>query len=273
MDYELGCIGGGNMAEAIIKGAIASGVLEAKSIIVSEPVEERRAIFDALGVMTTDDNRRAIGWASQVMLAVKPQMFGDIADDLREIDAERQILLSILTGIKSAKMEEVLGFEARIIRVMPNTPLLVGAGMSAIAAGGHAHKGDELLAMQIFGSAGEGVMVEEDDMDAVTVVSGSGPAYVFYLAEAMTEAGVALGLTEELAGILTRQTIYGAAKLMRESAEGETPISPAELRARVTSKGGTTHEAITHMEEAGLKGIVEVALAKAKARSEELGKQ
>ncbi|MHC4996745.1 MAG: pyrroline-5-carboxylate reductase [Planctomycetota bacterium] len=266
MDFELGCVGGGNMAEAIIKAAIDCGALEPDSIIVSDPAPERRAIFDDMGVMTTEDNSRTIGWASQILLAVKPQMLGDITQALREIDPEHQIILSILAGVSAAKIEEALGFEARIIRVMPNTPLLVGAGMSAIAAGPHAHQGDELLAMQIFGAAGEGVVVTEADMDAVTAVSGSGPAYAFYLAEAMTEAGLKLGLSDELAGLLTRQTIFGAAKLMKES-----DADPAELRRRVTSPGGTTQAAIEHMETTDIKTHIIDALTKAEARSKELG--
>ena len=155
----------------------------------------------------------------------------------------------------------------KVLRIMPNTPLLVGQGMSAIALGRHAHMGDEVLAMGIFQSAGEAVLLGEELLDAVTAVSGSGPAYLFYLAEAMAEAARDLGLKGKLPEVLTRQTLLGAAQLLCDS-----DASAAELRRRVTSPGGTTEAAITHMDKSKMKAVVGNAIRKAEQRSRELGK-
>lgn len=267
-------IGGGNMAEAIVRAAIASGTLEPGAIVVSDPVAERRELFASLGVTAVETNAEAIGDARQVMLAIKPQMLDGIAADLAGIDRENQIVLSIMAGITCAKIEAAVGGAhpgahpgaGRVIRVMPNTPLLVGEGMSAIAIGANAHEGDELLALQIFRAGGEAIVVDESLMDAVTAVSGSGPAYVFYLAEAMADAGEALGLSAEHATLLTQQTIAGAAKLLAESDD-----TPGDLRRKVTSPGGTTQAACEHLDASEVKRHISDALAKAAARSKELG--
>lgn len=267
MQHELGVVGGGNMAEAIVRGAIASGTLEPGAIIVADPSPERRAVFEQMGVAIGESNGDVIATANQVMLAVKPQIYPKIVDDLAAIDRERQILLSIMTGISIAKMEEAVGGPARVVRIMPNTPLLAGAGMSAICVGPNVHVGDELLALQILKSAGEAIVVDESQMDAVTVVSGSGPAYVFYLAEAMAEAAVKLGMSREHAALLTQQTVFGASKLMAESDD-----TPRELRRKVTSPGGTTQAACEHMDAMEIQKHIVDAIKKAAARSKELGR-
>lgn len=266
MKYELGSIGGGNMAEAIIRAVIGQRVITPERIIVADPSPERRKLMEHLGVATTEDNGAVVAGSSQVMLAIKPQMLAAVAPQLRTIEPAHQIVLSIMAGISTRKIAEAIGKPARVVRVMPNTPLLVGLGMSAICLGEHARAGDEIAPMQIFQAAGEAVMVAEKDMDAVTAVSGSGPAYVFYLAEAMIEAGRSLGLSDEHAAMLTKQTILGAARLMVES-----PDDPALLRRKVTSPGGTTQAAIEHMDRQQLKQHVIDALTRAAARSRELG--
>ena len=264
--YKLGLIGGGNMAEAIVRAALDNELVAANHMAMADPVAERRGVFAALGVSVMEDNAGVVSAADHVMLAIKPQTLREIAGDLAAID-ETQIVLSIMAGVTTGRIEDAIGKAARVIRIMPNTPLLVGQGMSAIALGRHANMGDEVLAMGIFSSAGEAVLVDEHQLDAVTAVSGSGPAYLFYLAEAMAEAARELGLKGKLAEQLTRQTLRGAAQLLIESDE-----SAAELRRRVTSPGGTTEAAITHLDKSKLKAVVVNAIRKAEQRSRELGK-
>jgi pyrroline-5-carboxylate reductase len=264
--YDLGFIGGGNMAEAIIRGIIRQNVLPAARLIVSDPSPDRRKIMADLGVTVTQDNAPVITGSAQIMLAIKPQMLSAIADQLRAIDVARQVVLSIMAGISTAKIAQAIGGPARVIRIMPNTPLMVGLGMSAVCMGAGAKAGDESLTLRMFEAAGRSVMVDETMMDAVTAVSGSGPAYVYYLAEAMIEAGRSLGLSEDQAAALTKQTILGAAHLLTESSD-----EPAVLRRKVTSPGGTTQAAIEHMEKSDVRGHIVAALGRAAARSKELG--
>jgi pyrroline-5-carboxylate reductase len=267
MEYELGIIGAGNMAEAIVKAVVDNQIIAPRKIIVSDPVPQRRAIFEAMGVLAVDSNLQVITRSSQVMLAVKPQMLKALGEELRQIDPERQIVLSIMAGVRSPKINELAGKTLRVIRIMPNTPLMVGRGMSGIARGEGSREGDELVAMQIFRAAGEAVTVREEDIDAVTAVSGSGPAYVFYLAEAMMEAATSLELSPGAARLLTQQTILGAAELLVKSGE------PADvLRRKVTSPGGTTQAAIEHMESKQVRQHIADAVRAAAARSRELGK-
>lgn len=270
MKYELGFLGGGNMAEAIIRGAISGKVLSPQSIIVADPVEARRDVLAALGVNVTADNAQIVAHADRIVLAVKPQMLAQLADALAKIDAAKQSIISIMAGIRIAKIQQLTapGNEAaRICRIMPNTPLMIGHGMSAVCAGLGATQPDVDFAVKLFASSGKAVIVDESRMDAVTAVSGSGPAYVFYLAEAMTEAATKLGLAPEIARTLVQQTITGAAALMQQSEH-----EPAELRRRVTSPGGTTQAAIKHFDTCKVRASIVEALGKAEARSKELGK-
>ena len=267
MMYELGFVGGGNMAEAIVRAAVERGVVGAGKIIVSDPVPQRRAIFEAMKVATTESNAQVLASSRQVVLAIKPQMLAGLTDDLRAIDADTQIVISIMAGVTIGKIESVLGRAARVIRVMPNTPLMVGLGMSAVAVGPHAQSGDEELATRLFQAAGEAIRVDEAALDAVTAVSGSGPAYVFYLAEAMIDAAESLGLTARHAAMLTKQTILGAATLMKDASD-----PPQELRRKVTSPGGTTQAAIEHMDSRALKSVMTQAIERAASRSRELGR-
>ena len=265
MNYRLGFLGAGNMAEAIARAAIDKGVLVASEIIASDPVEARRQVFEELGMGVTSSNAAAIGQSQQVLIAVKPQQMADAAADLAQNGSEEQVLISIMAGIGSAKLEEAVGRPSRIVRVMPNTPLMSGAGMAGVALGGHAEKGDDELAMQIFSAAGEAIRVDEASIDAITAVSGSGPAYLFYRAEAMHRAATELGLADH-APLLVQQTLYGAAKLLCESDD-----APAELRRKVTSPGGTTEAAINHMESQSTQDVIVNAIKAAHARSIELG--
>ena len=261
--HLLGFLGGGNMAEAIIRAAISKGIAAADRVIVADPAAARRDLLAGLGVTVTEDNAAVVAAAEQVVLAVKPQVFPGVADVVKA--AADKIVISIMAGLSSAKIESLAGVPLRLVRVMPNTPMMVGAGMSGVALGPHAQEGDDELAMRLFGAAGEAVRVSEFDIDAVTAVSGSGPAYVFYLAEAMQKAAADLGLSAH-ARTLVNHTILGAAKLLVDSTD-----DAATLRRKVTSPGGTTQAAITHLEEQAVGRAVVDAVAAAHRRSRELG--
>jgi len=199
MRYELGILGAGNMAEAIVRAAIDKKILRPDQVIASDPSEQRRAVFAKLGVTAVTDNQQVITGSSQLLLAVKPQAAPQIAADIGKHMADSQVIVSIMAGVTTPKLGQVIAEQGRIprpriIRVMPNTPLQIGLGMAGVALGPHAKPGDDDLAMKLFAAAGRVVRVAEPDLDAVTAVSGSGPAYVFYLAEAMIQAAGELGL-------------------------------------------------------------------------------
>lgn len=253
------------MAEAIARAAIDKQVLKADEMIASDPVDVRREAFERIGIAVTQSNAEVIGQSQQLLIAVKPQQMQQVAEDLGTNGQEEQVLISIMAGIGSAKLSEAIGRPRRIVRVMPNTPLMAGAGMAGVALGQSASEGDDDLAMQIFGAAGEAIRVEEKLIDAITAVSGSGPAYLFYLAEAMQRAAEELGLKEH-APLLVQQTLMGAAKLLVQSDD-----TPAELRRKVTSPGGTTEAAINHMESNSTQDVIVNAIKAAHARSIELG--
>ena len=264
--YTLGFVGAGNMAEAIARGAIEKGVLSADQMIASDPSVARKQVFESLGIKVVESNAEVIAQSGQVMLAIKPQVLPELAGELAEHGREGQVLISIMAGIGSAKIAEAVGRPARVVRVMPNTPMMVGLGMSGLAMGEHAQAGDEALAMKLFGAAGEVVRVEEKLMDAVTAVSGSGPAYVYYLAEAMQQAAQDMGLGEH-ARLFVAQTLMGAARMLMDS-----PDTAAELRRKVTSPGGTTAAAIEHMESNQVGQIITDAVKAAEARGKALGR-
>lgn len=265
MKYELGFIGAGNMAEAIARAAIESGIVSAGKMITADPVGQRREIFERLAIKSTDNNKVVISESKQVLLAIKPQMLSAVAHDLEAIDSHRQVIMSIMAGIATSKIATAAGKPLRVVRVMPNMPLMVGFGMAAIALGADAQAGDETLALQIFGAAGKAVVVDESQLDAVAAVSGSGPAYVFYLAEAMRQAADQLGLDEHSA-LLVEQTILGSARLLSKSDD-----TPSQLRQKVTSPGGTTEAAIKQFDTAVMSDVIIKAIKAARDRSLELG--
>ncbi len=269
MTHALGIIGAGNMAEAIVRGAIDRGELTAKQLIAADPAESRRAVFERLGVRTTEDNAAVVAEAQRILLAVKPQSLDQIAPTLQKIDAAAAPVISIMAGISTARLARAMAADAdraRLVRVMPNTPLLVGLGMAGIAGGPGARPEDLAFTERLFRSAGRVVRVDESQMDAITAVSGSGPAYLYYLAEAMVEAAGRLGLDAEQSGLLVEQTLLGAATLLREADE-----PPAELRRRVSSPGGTTEAAINQLEGDRVREHLVAAIERAAQRSAELG--
>jgi len=265
MRYRLGFLGAGNMAEAIARAACAAGVVDASKMIASDLSADRLAKFESLGLATTKSNIDVLTQCDQVMLAVKPQTFPHVASEIGEHLSGDQVILSIMAGIGSAKIEAAIGREARVVRIMPNTPLQVGFGMAGVALGAHANAGDDDLAMALFSASGEAIRVEESQLDAITAISGSGPAYVFFLAEAMQKAAGELGLSGQ-ARLLVNQTILGAAQLLMQSDD-----SAAELRRKVTSPGGTTEAAINHMQGNKTIDVVVNAMHAAEKRSRELG--
>lgn len=268
--YELGFLGAGNMAEAIARSAITRKLLRPEQMIAADISEARRQVFGLMGVSVAYNNADVIRQARQVLVAVKPQTFPQVAKELAEHAGEGQVILTIMAGVSTQRLAEAVtaaqGKSLRIVRIMPNTPLQIGFGMAGICLGKGGKPGDASLAMQLFGSGNDkAIMVDESKMDAITAVSGSGPAYLFYLAEAMQRAAEDLGLGEH-AETLVKQTLLGAAHLLSES--GEPAVS---LRRRVTSPGGTTEAAIQVLDRAGAQELVVQALAAAARRSVELG--
>lgn len=260
-------IGGGNMASSLINGLIGAG-MDPNSITASDPLPEQRAQLDQLGIRTTSDNNEAIAGAGVVVLAVKPQVLGEVLKGLEGLEST-QLLLSIAAGVPISAMSAWTRASQPIIRAMPNTPALLGAGVTALHANPMVGEADRDRAERILGTAGRTLWVDEETkLDAVTAVSGSGPAYFFYLMESMIEAGIEQGLDAETATVLTLETAHGAALMARERTH-----TPEVLRANVTSPGGTTAAALAALEVDGAKDIIKRALASAQIRSRELAEE
>ncbi len=262
----IGFIGGGNMARSLIGGLCQSGLPPA-SVHVSEPDEERRqALHNDFGIAVHGDNQAVVDACEVVVLAVKPQALKEVIQQLQPATDDGKLYLTIAAGIRTDAIEKWLGGKRAIVRAMPNTPALVQSGATGLFANRHVSRQQKDLAESILRAVGLTVWVEEEaQMDAVTAVSGSGPAYFFLVMEAMEQAGVKLGLPEETARLLTLQTAFGAAKLALEIEE-----EPARLRRNVTSPGGTTEQAILALQDRQLEAIFEQALQAARDRAREL---
>jgi len=259
-------IGAGNMGEALIRGLLGAKMVPPSRIIAADVRAERREFFmSSFGVQAVDDNVEAVKAADIVLLAVKPQQMSELLAGLKPVMSGAKLMISIAAGVTTARIEQELGGQARVVRVMPNTPALVGAGAAALAKGAYATNNDLVSAESILGAVGIVVRVEEKLMDAVTALSGSGPAYIFYVTEALIRAGVAAGLDEALAKKLAIQTVFGAAKLLVESGE-----EPESLRRKVTSPGGTTEAALKVLGEGRLVELFTEAISAAQKRSREL---
>jgi pyrroline-5-carboxylate reductase len=265
-DKIIGFIGGGNMAEALIKG-LHAGCVPANDMIVSEPVGERREILQTrYGIRTVTDNL-AVAEASDILIiAVKPQAASPVLTELAGAIRPGTLLISIMAGVKSAAIEAFFPSKLKVVRVMPNTPALVLEGATAVSAGTHADSTDLSLARRIFELVGKVYTVDEKLMDAVTGLSGSGPAYVLTIIEALSDAGVKNGLPRDVATGLAAQTLFGTARLLLETHE-----HPAVLREKVTSPGGTTIAGQQALEKGGLRAALMDAVDAAVARSRELG--
>lgn len=266
-DKKIAFLGGGNMAGALIKGLIAGGAVKPDHILVSDVSADRLAhLSTAYGVLQKG-NIEAAREADIVILSVKPQVIDRVLVEAAPVIDDRKLVISIAAGIMIAKIEKALRESSHVVRVMPNTPALVLAGAAAIAGGTHATSDDLALAQTIFSAVGRAVIVDEKLMDAVTGLSGSGPAYVFLIIDALSDAGVKAGLPRPLALELAAQTVYGAAKMVLETKE-----HPGKLRDMVTSPGGTTIEGLHALEKGKLRATLMNAVEAATARSRELGK-
>jgi len=268
-ERRIGFIGGGAMAEALVGGLIASGVSPTQ-IQIAEPRAERCAqLRDRYGVAVDADNAKAVRGGDLVVIAVKPNIAPTALAALREqdLDLAHPLWISVAAGVRLATLEAALAAKTRIVRAMPNTPALIGAGATAICGNAQTDASDRRTALTLFECVGiTWEAASEDLLDAVTGLSGSGPAYVFLFLEALIDAGVAVGLPREAAEQLAIQTVYGAAKLARE---GQS--SPAQLRERVSSPGGTTLAGLAALDAGGFRELVARAVEAATRRSVELG--
>ena len=260
-------IGGGNMARSLVGGLAAAGV-ERSGIRVAEPDARTRAgLAEDFGVACFASAAEAVAGAATWVFAVKPQVMRQVCEELAGLaQSQRPLVISIAAGITTAQLERWLGGAQAVVRAMPNTPALLGAGVTGLFANARVDAAGRERAGQLLASAGQTVWIAaEAQMDAVTATSGSGPAYVFLLAEAMEEAAIAQGLPAEAARTLAQQTILGAARMLTES-----PEPPSELRRRVTSPGGTTQAAIDTFEGGGFRELVARAIDAAARRGAEL---
>lgn len=263
----IGFIGGGNMAEALVGGIIRAGILDPSDIIISEPTEKRRDyLHSTFNVRTTADNKQPAAESGTVFLAVKPLILPEVVEEISHFMVPDRLVISIAAGITLSFLESKLG-NAAVIRSMPNTPALIGCGATVISPGYNVRPEMTRWAVEIFHSVGICLVLPEPHMDAVTALSGSGPAYIFRMAETMIERGEQEGIASEYVGELIKQTILGAARMMTEA--GRTP---EELREMVTSPGGTTEAGLKAMEEAGFEEALKKGITAAMTRAKELGK-
>jgi pyrroline-5-carboxylate reductase len=268
LQKRISFLGGGNMASALIEGLVSAGTSRPAELCATDVRKEALESLAAKhGVRTTQDNAQACD-ADVIVLSVKPQVFPALLPEIAPHVGRNKLVISIAAGVPLSVIEQRLGDGARVIRAMPNTPALVAAGATAIAAGRQATPEDMAVAQRIFDSVGVCVQLREELMDAVTALSGSGPAYVYLLAEALIDAGVRVGLAPADASRLALQTILGAAKLLTTSSD-----APAELRRKVTSPGGTTQAGIGVLESRGMRDIVTAAVTAARDRGAELGRE
>ena len=262
---RIGFIGGGNMAEAIIKGLLAGGVL-AESVVVSEPLPLRRDFLSSeYSAEVSDDNLDVARQADIIILAVKPQVAASVLTGLEPAISPDKLIISIMAGISTDLIEKALTNGVRVVRSMPNTPALIQSAATAICPGRKATELDLETANSIFACVGTVVSVPEKQMDAITALSGSGPAYVFAFIEALSDAGVKNGLPRDVSAQLAVQTVLGAALMAAKTGE-----HPALLREKVTSPGGTTIAALHTLENGCFHGVIMNAVDAACNRSKEL---
>ncbi len=263
----IGFLGAGKMATALAKGFLRAGLVTPRQIQASDPSEAACAAFaKETGAKTTAFNPDVTRFADVLILAVKPDQVNSVLTDIAAGFTERHLLISIAAGVPLARLEERLGAGARLIRVMPNTPALVGASASAFALGKSALAEDGALAEKLFSAVGIAFQLKESLLDAVTGLGGSGPAYVYLFIEALSDGGVAAGLPREVATRIAAQTVLGSAKMLLE-----TGLHPGALKDMVTSPGGTTIEGLHELERGKLRGTVISAVRAASEKSRRLG--
>jgi pyrroline-5-carboxylate reductase len=266
-DKKVAFLGAGNMGEAIIKGLLQTGLVPPSSISATDARADRlRQVAKQYGVRAAASNPELVRDADVVILAVKPQIMGAVLREIAAVVDRSKLLISVAAGVPVSALRDGLGKPARLIRVMPNTPALVLEGVTAIARADGLEAGDLELAQELFGAVGRVVVLDEEALDAVTGLSGSGPAYVAIVIESLADGGVKMGLDRATAMILAAQTVLGSARLVLE-----TGMHPGQLKDMVSSPGGTTIAGIAALEEGGVRRTFISAVERATQRSRELG--
>jgi len=265
---KIGVIGAGKIGSAIMRGVIGAGLVGKKQVMASDVSKAlRQSAATELGIEATPSNAKVCEFADIVILAVKPQIVDSVLKEIAGKLGKAKLLVSVAAGVPLERIEKNLAKGARVVRVMPNIPCVVGAGASCYAGGAHATAEDLERVGSILNSFGVGLPLEEKYLDAVTGLSGSGPAYVFLFIESLADGGVQVGLSREVALKLALQTVYGSARMALESGK-----HLGELRDEVTSPGGTTIAGLYALEKGGMRGTVMEAVLQATRRSQELGK-
>lgn len=267
LNKRIGFIGAGQMATALAKGFVQAGLVTGKEVLASDPSSEARERFaQAVGSRSTDDNSEIVRGSDILFLAVKPQQMACVMAELKGKVTAEHLVVSIAAGVRLSVLAQGLGPDVRLVRVMPNTPCLVGQGACGYCLGDRATAADGQLVEQLLRSVGIAVAVDEKLLDAVTGLSGSGPAFVYVMIEALSDGGVRMGLPRPVATTLAAQTVLGAAQMVVATGE-HTGV----LKDRVASPGGTTIAGLQALEEGGLRAALMAAVAAATKRSMELG--
>ena len=268
-EYKICILGTGNMGEAILKGILTAGLFTKKEIIVTDASEERLSYINGrYNVKTTKNNVKAAASSKYIVITVKPAIVKSLMEEIMRAVDGTKLLISVAAGVPIDKIHRWLKKEVPIIRVMPNTPVLVLEGAAVIAPGPGVKDADIEGVRKIFDSVGKSLILSEEYLNAVTGLSGSGPAYIFTIIEALADGGVKVGLPRQAAILLAAQTVLGAAKMVLESGE-----HPARLKDMVTSPGGTTIEGLYRLEAAGIRAALISAVEHATKRAEELGRK
>ena len=265
---KVGFLGAGNMGEALIRGMLQAGLVPAGSIFASDPQRERLAhVVKQYGIRGVSGNAELVREADVVVLAVKPQIMASVLAEIAPAVDARKLCVSVAAGVATGTIRSQLSRPVRLIRVMPNTPALVLEGVTAIARADGLEPGDLETVQELFGAVGKAVLLDEDALDAVTGLSGSGPAYIAIVIESLADGGVKMGLDRATAMTLAAQTVLGSAKLILE-----TGVHPGQLKDMVSSPGGTTIAGISALEEGGVRRTFITAVERATLRSRELGR-
>jgi pyrroline-5-carboxylate reductase len=268
-DLKIGFLGAGKMASALAKGFVQARLVQPEHIIASDPLEAARTQFaQAIGTRATARNAEVAAFARILVVSVKPDQVEEVLGEIRSSLAEEHLIISIAAGVTLARIEAALSPGAHVIRVMPNTPALVGASATAFALGKSASAQDGELAQSLFSAVGIAYQLKESLLDAVTGLSGSGPAYVYLIIEALSDGGVAAGLPRAIATSLAAQTLLGGARMVLQ-----TGLHPGALKDMVTSPGGTTIEGLHELERGGVRAALMQAVRVATEKSKKLGQR
>jgi pyrroline-5-carboxylate reductase len=264
---RIGFIGAGQMAEALARGFINKNIIKASNVYATDIMEVRKEVFASFGANAADTNSEVVANSDVVFIAVKPQYVSLVLKEVRPVLTPKTVIVSIAAGVTLATLKEAAGEDSRVIRVMPNTPCLVGETASAMCLGGKADDGDADVVKQLFDAVGVIYKVDEKLLSAVTGLSGSGPAYIFVMIEALSDGGVKAGLPRDIATQLAAQTVLGSAKMVLETGK-----HPGVLKDMVTSPAGTTIAGVHELEKAGVRNAFINAVTGAASRADELSK-